>query len=479
MTQAQHSYQSPFAQRYSSPQMLVLFSSQYRYQSWRQLWVALAKAEKDLGLSITDEQIAEMEANLTNIDFARASEFERESRHEVMAHISAFGELCPNAKPIIHLGATSCYVMDNGEILQMRDAMHLVRNKMVQLIQQLSDFALAYKDLPCLGFTHFQPAQLTTVGKRSCLWLQDFLMDMRDLEHRVENLRFLGVKGATGTQASFLSLFDGDRAKVKALDLAVAKGLGFDGLFTIAGQTYTRKQDAQILDVLAGIATSAHKFATDLRLLSHLREVEEPWGKKQVGSSAMAYKRNPMRSERVCAIARFLISLAENPKYTAATQWMERTLDDSANRRLCLSEAFLACDSILNLLIDLTKGLEVHQAVIARRVQEELPFLATENLLMEAVKRGGDRQGLHECIRQHSCDVAERIKSEASDNDLLDRLSADQAFPLDKDEMLALMDESAFVGCAPQQVEEFLEGEVRPFLADYQHCPTEPVSICV
>lgn len=466
---SQSSYESPFHSRYASEEMLQLFSPAFRYQSWRRLWVALAKAQKDLGLSISNEQVAEMQAHETEIDYAIAAKYEEETRHEVIAHIRAFADLCPKARPIIHLGATSCYVMDNGELMQLRRALELVHAKLVQVMRQLADFAKQYAEQPCLGFTHFQPAQLTTVGKRACLWLQDFLMDYQDLEHRLAGLRFLGVKGATGTQASFLALFDGDAEKVHALDERVAAYMGFEKIFNISGQTYTRKQDAQLLDVLSAIATSAHKMATDLRLLCHLREVEEPWGKQQVGSSAMAYKRNPMKSERICALARFCISLAENPKYTAATQWLERSLDDSANRRLCLSEACLSCDSILELLMDVTKGLVVNQGMIEQHVENELPFLATENLLMAAVKQGGDRQEVHECIRTHSHRVMSEMKEEGAKNSLIERLAQDPSFPLDHTDISSELQLSRFVGCAPEQVHNFITNEMTPILDKHRN----------
>ena len=472
-------YQSPFETRYASPEMLRIFSADKRYLTWRKLWIALAKAESELGLPVREDQIEELERHLSPIDYEAVAEYERETRHEVMAHIRAYGDSCPKARSIIHLGATSCYVMDNGELLQLREALVYIKQKLQLLLSHMSDFAERYRNLACLGFTHFQPAQLTTVGKRSCLWAQDFLMDLEDLELRLKGLRFLGVKGATGTQASFLALFNGDHNKVVQLDKRVGELMGFDGLLTIAGQTYTRKQDAQVLDVLAGFATSAHKCATDIRLLSHLREVEEPWGSKQIGSSAMAYKRNPMRSERVCAIARFLISLSENPKYTAATQWLERTLDDSANRRLCLSEACLAADSILNLLIAVFDGAVVNPKVIEKHLKEELPFLATENLLMAAVKKGGDRQELHECLRQHSLDVVREIKEEGKDNHLLTRLAKDPDFPLNEEELEQALSTEDFVGCAPHQVTAFLNNELKPALARQEPAEVEAVELHV
>lgn len=457
-------YISPLADRYASPEMLKLFSPQFKFSTWRRLWVALAQAEMTLGLPITKEQVAEMSGQVDKIDFAAAAEYEKKFQHDVMAHIHAYGDQCPLAKPIIHLGATSCYVTDNGDIIQMRNGLHILLDKLATVIKQLAAFAKKNASQPCLGYTHFQPAQLTTVGKRACLWIQDLMMDYDEISQKVKQIKFLGVKGATGTQASFLALFNNDPGKVQALDRLVAENMGFEQVFTISGQTYTRKQDSQVLYALAGVGISAHKFATDLRLLAHLKEMEEPFAEKQIGSSAMPYKRNPMLSERICSLSRFLIALSENPAYTAATQWLERTLDDSANRRISVSEAFLTCDAILNLLQKVTSGLVVYPKMIAKHIGEELPFMATENILMECVKKGGDRQALHEKIRTHSQAAGERVKQEGRDNDLLERITGDSAFNLTAGELRNIMDVKAFIGCAPQQVHAFLDKEVLPRL---------------
>jgi adenylosuccinate lyase len=462
-------YQSPLAERYASHSMQHIFSPNFKYSTWRRLWVALAQAQLTLGLPVTQEQIAEMSAHIEDIDFAAVAKYEKLLKHDVMAHIYAYGDQCPLARPIIHLGATSCYVTDNTDIIQIRDGLQILIIKIVQVIRQLSDFSRKYADLACLGFTHFQPAQLTTVGKRACLWTQEFLMDLQELELRSDNLRFLGVKGTTGTQASFFALFGKDHDKVQALDHLVAAKMGFSHLFIIAGQTYSRKQDVVLLNALAGIAISAHKFSTDMRLLAHLKEIEEPFAKEQVGSSAMPYKRNPILSERICSLSRFLISLTENPAYNAATQWFERTLDDSANRRLCIPEAFLTCDAILELLLSVTSGMVVYDKMISKRVKEELPFMATENILMACVKKGGDRQDLHEKIRVHSQAACQRVKVEACHNDLLERIAQDPSFHLTKGELDRILNVVDFVGRAPQQVTEFLEKEVDPVLAKYRN----------
>jgi adenylosuccinate lyase len=461
-------YQSPLNSRYASPAMSRLFSANYRHTLWRKLWIALAEAEKELGLPITQEQINEMQATLEPIDFDRVAHHEKDLRHDVMAHIHAWGEHCPTARPIIHLGATSCYVTDNGDLIQIRDALALITNKLAIVIQQLSHFADQHKHLACLGFTHYQPAQLTTIGKRTCLWIQDLIMDLEELELRSRSLLFLGVKGATGTQASFLSLFNGNHDHVKRLDTLVAKKMGFEHIFPISGQTYTRKVDTLVLKSLSGIGESAHKFATDLRLMANLKEMEEPFGKKQIGSSAMPYKRNPMLSERICSLSRFLISLPENCSYTHATQWFERTLDDSANKRITVAEAFLTADSILNLMVKVTNGLVVYPKVIQRHIDQELPFMATENILMQCVKRGGDRQTLHERIRQHSVEAARKVKEEGKENDLLDRISDDEGFSLSSDELNELLNVRGFVGRAPEQVEEFLQDIVSNKIKQYQ-----------
>jgi adenylosuccinate lyase len=450
-------YQSPLGTRYAGREMSFLFSAQYKHSTWRRLWVALAEAQRELGLKISNEQIEELRQHIEDIDFEAAAAYERELNHDVMAHIHALGDLCPKARSIIHLGATSCYVTDNADLMQMDEGLSLIAKKLKKAIDQLAAFAKKYAKLPCLGFTHFQPAQLTTVGKRASLWLQDLWMDLNEVRYRKDNLSFLGVKGATGTQASFLALFEGDQDKVKQLDQKVAEKMGIKNLFSISGQTYTRKQDTQVLQALAGLAASAHKMATDLRLLAGLKEIEEPFGKKQVGSSAMPYKRNPMLCERICSLARILIALEQNPVYTHATQWLERSLDDSANRRMSIAESFLTADSILSLLLQVTDGLVVNEKIIERHIAEELPFLATENILMAAVKKGGDRQALHERIRIYSLEAANRIKHEGLPNNLLEQIAADEAFGISKKELEGLLDVQQFIGRSPQQVEEFLQ----------------------
>jgi adenylosuccinate lyase len=465
----ERTYQSPFSNRYASEEMSYLFSPYFKYSTWRVLWVALAKAQMKLGLPITEEQIASMEAASKTLDLAKADEYEKKLRHDVMAHIHAFGDQCPNARGIIHLGATSCYVTDNGDLIQIREGLKVIRNKIVFVLRHLHAFATECADLPTLSYTHFQAAQPTTVGKRACLWLQDFLIDLHEIERMIEHLHFLGVKGATGTQASFLSLFDGDHSKVKELEELVAKQMGFTRLFSISGQTYTRKQDILVLNTLSGLAASAHKFATDIRLLCHLKEIDEPFAEKQVGSSAMPYKRNPMRSERICGLARFLLSLHENPLYTEATQWLERTLDDSSNRRLYLPEAFLTADAILNLLCNVTKGLIVHPKMIEKHLKEELPFLVTEQILMEAVKKGKDRQTVHERLRQHSLEVGKRIKEEGLSNDLLHRIESDQAIGLSAHDIASIVSSAHIIGRAEEQTHSFLNEEVFPMLNKYEH----------
>lgn len=462
-------YQNPLTDRYASAEMSFNWSPQKKHSTWRRLWLALAEAEQEQGLAITDEQLGQMRAHLDDIDFEAAAAKEAELRHDVMSHIHVFGALCPAAMPIIHLGATSCYVTDNTELIQMRDGMILIRGKMLKLFDNLSRFAMQYKDMPTLGFTHYQPAQLTTVGKRFALYLQDFQLDFERLESELANLPFRSVKGTTGTQASFLELFDGDHDKVKALEKRVAEKMGFDRIIAVSGQTYTRKIDYFVLALLAGIAQSAYKMAGDIRLLANLREIEEPFGKKQIGSSAMAYKRNPMRSERVCSLARYVMDLPVNAAHTHATQWFERTLDDSANRRLILPEAFLGIDVILSLLVNITDGLQVWPEVIAHRVAFELPFMATENILMEAVKSGGNRQELHEAIRVHSMEAARRIKTEGADNDLLGRIKADPAFAAIAGRIDDLVDPVKFVGRAPQQTEEYIREHIAPILALYDY----------
>ncbi len=461
-------YQSPFSTRYAGEEMSYIFSPYYKYLCWRKLWIALAKVQQQLGLPITDAQIVSMKAAHEEINLDKVADYEKTLRHDVMAHLHAFGDQCPEAKGIIHWGATSCYVTDNGDLIQIREGLKIIRNKLVQLLRQMLPFAMQYAHLPTLSYTHLQPAQPTTVGKRTCLWLQDFLIDTNEFDRLIDELRFLGVKGATGTQASFLSLFNGDQNKVKSMEESVSKEMGFSRLFSISGQTYTRKQDILVSNVLSSFAASAHKCATDIRLLAHLKEVEEPFGDKQVGSSAMPYKRNPMRSERICSLSRYLMSLHENPLYTEATQWLERSLDDSANRRLYLPESFLCADAILNLLLDVTSGLIVHPRVIEKHLQEELPFLATEHFLMEAVKKGKDRQAVHERLRFHSLEVGKRIKEEGLSNDLLVRLANDPEIGLSQEELMAIADGSQLIGRSIEQTHEFLNQEVLPVLKKHQ-----------
>ena len=460
-------YVSPLSTRYASREMQYLFSEEHKFRTWRKLWIALAKAERQLGLNITEEQIAELEAHAEDINFEVAQEREKLVRHDVMSHVYAYGQQCPNAAGIIHLGATSCYVGDNTDVLILRDASRLVLKKAAQVLRNLGAFARQYKDLPCLGYTHLQPAQLTTVGKRATLWMNELMMDMENLEYQLSTLAVRGVKGTTGTQASFMELFGGDEEKVKALEALVAREMGFDKWVPVCGQTYSRKTDAYFLAVLSGFAQSACKFANDLRILQSFEEMEEPFEKNQIGSSAMPYKRNPMRSERICALARYVIQDAVNPAMTAATQWFERTLDDSANKRIAVAEAFLAVDAILEIYINVTAGLVVYERVVRRRVMEKLPFMATENVMMEAVKRGGNRQELHEALRTHSHAAAAKVKLEGGQNDLIDRIVADPLFPLTREEIEAQMDPALYVGRAPGQVTEFLEGPVAALLERY------------
>ncbi len=449
-------YESPFNARYASKEMQFLFSSDKKFSTWRQLWIALAESEKELGLAITDEQIAELKSHIFDINYAVAEAKEKEVRHDVMAHVHAYGEQCPTAMPIIHLGATSCYVGDNTDIILMYEGLGMVREKLVRCLSLLSDFAMQYKDLPALGFTHFQPAQLTTVGKRATLWMQDLLMDLTDLDLQMQKKCLLGSKGTTGTQASFLELFDGNHEKVKRLDQLIAEKMDFPGVFPVSGQTYPRKLDSQIVNVLAGIAQSAHKFSNDIRLLQHLKEIEEPFESTQIGSSAMAYKRNPMRTERMASLSRYVTVNSLNPALTASEQWFERTLDDSANKRISVPEAFLAVDSILTLYANVARGLVVYPKVINAHIQKELPFMATENIMMDAVKKGGDRQELHERIRVHSMAAAKGIKEEGKENDLLSRIAADRAFGLGEDALMEILDPSKFVGRSPEQTEEYV-----------------------
>ncbi len=463
---SQDQYQNPLVERYCSSEMSYIFSNEYKFRTWRKLWISLARAEQALGLPITDEQLAELEANKDDINYEAAQAREKETRHDVMSHVYAYGLQCPKARGIIHLGATSAYVGDNTDLIQIKDGLELVGQRLRGVIHALARFAREYADMPTLGFTHFQPAQLTTVGKRACLWLQDLVMDHADLVHRLEQLRFRGVKGTTGTQASFLELFNGDHQKVLDLDRQVTTAMGFKNNY-ITGQTYPRRGDAQVTSVLSGIAQSASKFPHDLRLLANLKEMEEPFGAQQIGSSAMAYKRNPMRSERICALSRHVITTAQSPAFTAATQWFERTLDDSANKRICIGESFLGIDAILLIFHNVTSGLVVYPKMIRKRILSELPFMMTENILMEAVKQGGDRQQLHEKIRTHSMEAGKTVKIDGGENDLLDRIAADPEFNLDRDALERLADPSLYTGRAAQQVEEFLSAEVDPLLAQY------------
>ena len=460
-------YVSPLSTRYASREMQYLFSDNNKFRTWRRLWIALAEAERELGLHITEEQIDELKAHAEDVNYDVAEARERVVRHDVMSHVYAYGQQCPQAEGIIHLGATSCYVGDNTDLIFLRDASRLVLKKAAQVLRNLADFARRYKDLPCLGYTHLQPAQLTTVGKRATLWMNELMMDMENLEHQVATLRFRGAKGTTGTQASFMELFEGDEEKVRTLDRMVAERMGFARSVAVCGQTYSRKTDAYFLAALSGFAQSACKFATDLRILQSFEEMEEPFEASQIGSSAMPYKRNPMRSERICALARYVIQDAVNPAMTAATQWMERTLDDSANKRIAVSEAFLAVDAILEIYMNVTAGLVVYDRVVSRRVMEKLPFMATENIMMEAVKRGGNRQELHEALREHSHAAARRVKLEGGQNDLIDRIVADPLFPLTRGEIEEQMAPEKYVGRAPSQVTEFLDQEVAPLLARY------------
>lgn len=462
-------YSNPLAERYSSKEMLENFSPDKKFSTWRKLWVALAEAEKELGLNITDEQIEEMKANIYNIDYELAAKKEAEFRHDVMAHVHTFGTQAPKAMPIIHLGATSAYVGDNTDLIQIKDGLDIIKTKLVNVIAEMSKFAMENKDLPTLGFTHFQAAQLTTVGKRATLWLQSLLLDLEELEFREKTLRFRGVKGTTGTQASFQELFNGDFEKVKELDRRITEKMGFEKRFLVTGQTYDRKVDSEVMNLLANIAQSAHKFTNDLRLLQHLKEIEEPFEKSQIGSSAMAYKRNPMRSERISSLAKFVIALQQSTAMTASTQWFERTLDDSANKRLSLPQAFLAVDAILIIWKNVLDGLVVYPKMIEKRIMAELPFMSTEYIIMECVKNGGDRQELHERIRVHSMEAGKNVKVEGKDNDLIERIINDKYFNLDKERLLEILDPKNFIGFAPEQTEEFINIEVKPILEKYSN----------
>jgi len=453
-------YDNPLISRYASREMSRLWSPQVRHATWRQLWVALAEAERELGLEISQAQVDELRAHIDDIDFAAAAAYEQRLRHDVMAHVHVYGDVCPTARGIIHLGATSCYVTDNADVLLMRQGLELLRSKLVVVIDRLAAFATEQRALPCLGFTHLQPAQPTTVGKRATLWGYDLVLDLAELEHRLGQLKLRGAKGTTGTQATFLTLFNGDHAKVDALDQLVCRKMGFTESYAVTGQTYSRKVDAQVLDVLGGLAQSGHKFGTDMRLLQSRKELEEPFEKEQIGSSAMAYKRNPMRSERLCSLARFVMSLQSSAAQTMATQWMERTLDDSANRRLTIPQAFLASDACLMLYRNIVEGLVVYPQVIAKHLQEELPFMATEEILMAGVRSGGDRQDLHERIRVHSQDAARQVKEQGRANDLIERLQQDAAFAAI--DLTGTLDASRFVGRAPEQVDQFVANVIEP-----------------
>lgn len=472
-------YNSPLNSRYASKEMSYIFSEEMKFKTWRKLWVALAEGEQELGLNITDEQIKELRDNIENIDYELAAAREKEVRHDVMSHVYAYGVVAPSAKGIIHLGATSCYVGDNTDLLIMRDALILIRKKVINVLDQLSKFALKYKDVPTLGFTHLQPAQLTTVGKRATLWMQELLMDLENLDFAIDKMKFRGVKGTTGTQASFMSLFNNDEEKVKDLDKIVCKKMGFEKAYPVTGQTYSRKLDSIILNTLSEVAQSAYKFSNDMRLLQNMKEMEEPFEKHQIGSSAMAYKRNPMRSERISALSRYIIVNSLNPAITAATQWFERTLDDSANKRISVAEAFLALDGVLNLYINITSNMVVYEKVIAAHVNSELPFMATENIMMEAVKRGGDRQELHEKIRVHSLAAARQVKEFGEKNDLIERILADESFGLSKEEILSIIDPSKFTGRSGGQVVDFIEEYINPILEAHKNELGEEVEINV
>lgn len=461
-------YQTPLAERYASREMQYIFSPDKKFRTWRALWIALAEAEKELGLGITDEQIEELKAHKDDINYDEAKKQEKIVRHDVMAHVHAYGVQCPKAKGIIHLGATSCYVGDNTDIIIMTEGLKLVRKKLVNVINELAAFADRYKELPTLAFTHFQPAQPTTVGKRATLWMQELMLDLEDLEHVIDGMKLLGQKGTTGTQASFMELFEGNQEKIRRLDKMIAEKMGFKDTYPVSGQTYSRKVDTRVVNVLAGIAASAHKFSNDIRLLQHLKEIEEPFEKSQIGSSAMAYKRNPMRSERIAALSNYVMADALNPAITSATQWFERTLDDSANKRMSVPEAFLAVDGILDLYLNVVDGLVVYEKVIYKHIMAELPFMATENIMMDAVKAGGDRQELHERIRKLSMKAGKRVKEEGLDNNLLELIAEDPAFNLTLEELKKTMNPSLYTGRSRWQVEEFLAETVRPVLDRYR-----------
>lgn len=462
-----NSYKNPLEERYSSAEMLYNFSPNNKFRNWRKLWIALAETEKELGLDISEEQISQLKENAENIDYEKAAEYEKKFRHDVMAHVHTYGDAAPLAKGIIHLGATSAFVGDNTDLIQMRDGLLIVKKQLVNVLQKLSDFALQYKDLPTLGFTHYQPAQLTTVGKRATLWMQSLILDFEELEFFLETLRFRGVKGTTGTAASFLELFDGDYSKVKTLDKELSRKFGFEKVFGVSGQTYDRKIDAKVMALLSNIAQSAHKFTNDIRLLQNLKEIEEPFEKNQIGSSAMAYKRNPMRSERIGALSKFVMSVSSSSAMVASTQWFERTLDDSANKRLAIPQAFLAIDAILLIWNNIMDGIVVYENRIHKHIMEELPFMATEYIIMEEVKSGGDRQEIHETIRVHSMEASKKVKMEGKENDLIERIMNDETLKMDKSKIAEVLDPKNFIGFAPIQTEEFIENEVKPILDKY------------
>ncbi len=459
-------YQSPLSERYASKEMQYIFSPDMKFKTWRKLWIALAEVEHELGLNITKEQIEELKAHQDDINYDVAKAREKEVRHDVMSHVYAYGQQCPNAKGIIHLGATSCYVGDNTDVIVMTEAMKLVRKKLLNVMNELAKFAMKYKDLPTLAFTHFQPAQPTTVGKRATLWIQELQLDLEDLDYMISQQKLLGSKGTTGTQASFLELFNGDHETIRKIDKMIAKKMGFEECYAVSGQTYSRKVDSRILNVLSGIAQSAHKFSNDIRLLQHLKEIEEPFEKHQIGSSAMAYKRNPMRSERIASLANYVMTDALNPAITASTQWFERTLDDSANKRISIPEAFLAIDGILDLYLNVVDGLVVYEKVITKHLMGELPFMATENIMMDAVKAGGDRQELHEKIRVHSMAAGRVVKEEGGENDLLERIAKDPSFNMTLEQLQKIMKPENFVGRAPQQTEEYIREVIQPILEE-------------
>ncbi len=475
-----NSYESPLCTRYASKEMQFIFSADKKFTTWRKLWVALARAEMKLGLNVTAEQVKQLEENIENIDYEVAKEREKLVRHDVMSHVYAYGKVCPDAAGIIHLGATSCYVGDNTDVIIMRDAMQVIKRKLINVIAQLSSFALEYKSLPALAYTHLQPAQLTTIGKRATLWINELLMDLNELEYRIENLKLLGSKGTTGTQASFVELFNGDSSKIKELERMIAEEMGFDGVVPVSGQTYSRKVDSQILSTLSGIAQSASKFSNDMRLLQSFKEMEEPFEKNQIGSSAMAYKRNPMRCERITSLARYVMTDSLNPAFTAGTQWFERTLDDSANKRIAVAEAFLATDAILNIMINVTSGLVVYPKMVRQRVMRELPFMATENIMMhEVAKNNGNRQELHERIRELSMIAGKNVKEEGLENNLCELILADDMFSITKEEMDSILQPENFTGRSAEQVEEFITECIKPILDENKDILNEQVEINV